>query len=554
MNRSKLTRKASNILFLAVFLPAFATTAFAAINGQDSHANLSRKTKSGEFKALAELRRDAAKGNVAAERNLGERYATGHGVKQKDYAQAAAWLMIARLGSNNDQHGSSTTLAKLQARMTMAQIAEAWNRVGVLYATGQARKPGQTRVDHWFRKAAKAGNADAQYTLGRRYQQGHGRVQSNALAVRYFLDAAAQGEPRALDALRSMAGSGVGEAETALGWLYANGNGVTRDYTKAYSWWHKAATQSDPVAQVNLGSLYESGSGVDRDYTKAAHWYRKAAELGDTTAQVKLGMLYTSGHGVAQNYRAAAGWFKKAARNGDMKAMVRLAELYANGQGVKKNPAHAATLLAQAAERGNPEGQVALGSLLAQGRVIAPNKEQAAVLFMLAKSDGNVRAKQSLAELQATLSQKQLALAKRHAEMWRTVHLVRRASQGDLAAFEALRKMANNGVTGAQVAVGSLYNAGVLMVRDFNKAAAWYRKAAAQGSANAYRNLAELYKNGQGVRKNHVKQLEYLMLAAAGGNRHASAQAAALKWKMTPTEVAEAKTHVDGLQVARNTP
>jgi hypothetical protein len=500
--------------------------------------------------ALVELRSLAARDDTDAQRNLGGLYATGRGVRQKNYALAAAWLIIAHRDSHSRHHNSSATLTKLQTKMTTAQIAEAWNQVGLLYASGQAGENGQTRAGHWFRKAAKAGNAAAQYSLGQRYQQGRDRVRSNALAVRYFLAAASQGEPHALDALLSMAKSGVAEAETALGWLYANGEGVTRDYTKAYTWWYEAAGQSDPVAQVNLGSLYESGSGVNRDYSQAAGWYRKAAALRDTAAQVKLGTLYANGLGVTRNYHAAADWFKKAAGNGNTEAMVKLGELYANGRGVKQNPAQAASLYAQAAERGNADGQEALGSLLAQGQVVAQNKERAAVLFILAKTGGNDKASQSLAELRATLSPEQLDRAQQHAEMWRTVHLVRRASDGDLAAFEDLRKMASNGVRDAQVAVGTLYNAGVLMVRDYKEAAAWYRKAAAQGSANAYRNLAELYKNGQGVRKNHVKQLEYLMLAAAGGNRHASAQAADLKWTMTPTEVAQATHHVDGLQVA----
>lgn len=553
MNRSKWIKKTLTALFLAVLPVAFATSVFAATNGQGSGANVPKLAKSGSLKPLAELRRDAANGNADAERKLGGRYAAGHGVKQ-NIARAAAWLIIARRGSNGHPNGSSATLAKLQAKMTTAQIAEAWNQVGTLYATGRARRNGQTPADHWFRKAARAGNAGAQYTLGLRYEQGRGRVQSNALAVRYFLDAAAQGEPRALDALRSMARSGVGEAETALGWLYANGKGVTRDYRTAYSWWRKAAGQSDPVAQVNLGSLYETGSGVNRDYTKAAHWYREAARLRDTAAQVKIGMLYASGLGVARNYRAAAKWFKKAAGNGDTEAMVKLGNLYARGQGVEKNPAQAATLYAQAAERGNADGQEALGLLMEQGQVVARNEVRTAVLFMLAKTGGNTQAEQSLAALRGTMSKEQFALARRHAEMWRTVHLVRRASQGDLAAFEDLREMADKGVTGAQVAVGTLYQAGVLMVRDFKEAAAWYRKAAAQGSANAYRNLADLYEKGDGVRKNHVRQLEYLMLAAAGGNRHASAQAAELKWKMTPTEIAEAKSQVKGLEVAQAAP
>ena len=554
MDRSKLIKKACTTLFFCAFILVFGAPAFAAQNSLVRQETAFSAAISGHAKTLTDLRRAAATGDAGAQRSLGERYATGRGVKQKDSVRAAAWLIIAGLDSNGQRGGSPVTLSKLQTRMTTAQIADAWNQVGVLYATGQAGKNTQAQARHWFRKAAEAGNADAQYALGLRYEQGRGRVQSNAEAARYYLDAAAQGQPRALEALQSMARSGVGEAETALGWLYASGQGVGRDYGKAYYWWHKAAGMDDPVAQVNLGSLYESGSGVARDYRKAAYWYRKAGALGDATAQAKIGMLYTSGHGVAQNDTIAAAWFKRAASNGNTEALVKLGELYAKGQGVQKNPARAAAYFAQAAQRGNPDGLEALGSALAQGQGVSRDKERAAVLFMLARTGGNARASQSLSRLQATLSPKQLARAQRHAEMWRTLHAFRRASHGDLAAFGELRKMARDGNTGAQVALGTLYNAGVLMETDLGKAAAWYRKAAKQGSGNAEYNLAELYVKGQGVSKDPVKALEYLMVSAAHGNRRASAQAAALKWQMSPAQIAEAKQNVNGMLVADATP
>ena len=45
----------------------------------------------------------------------------------------------------------------------------------------------------WFRKAAKQGVAEAQYTLGRMYDQGYGVAQNDVKALVLFELAAAQG-------------------------------------------------------------------------------------------------------------------------------------------------------------------------------------------------------------------------------------------------------------------------------------------------------------------------------------------------------------------------
>ncbi len=52
------------------------------------------------------------------------------------------------------------------------------------------------------------------------------------------------------------------------------------------------AEQGDAVVQISLGWMYEKGQGVEQDYTKAVSWYRKAAEQGYAEAQFNLGLIY----------------------------------------------------------------------------------------------------------------------------------------------------------------------------------------------------------------------------------------------------------------------
>lgn len=39
--------------------------------------------------------------------------------------------------------------------------------------------------------------------------------------------------------------------------MYTYGLGVTKDYSQAFKWLNKAATQGNPEAQIGMGSLYK---------------------------------------------------------------------------------------------------------------------------------------------------------------------------------------------------------------------------------------------------------------------------------------------------------
>ena len=60
-----------------------------------------------------------------------------------------------------------------------------------------------------------------------------------------------------------------------------------------------AAEAGDAEAQFFVGVLYAEGEGVPRNYMAAVAWYRRAAEQGHATAQGMLGAMYARGRGVA---------------------------------------------------------------------------------------------------------------------------------------------------------------------------------------------------------------------------------------------------------------
>ena len=69
--------------------------------------------------------------------------------------------------------------------------------------------------------------------------------------------------------LRRRAEQGDAEAQFSLGFRYDEGEGVPEDRQEALQWWRKAAEQGHAMSQDNLGVSYEIGEGVAQDSAEA---------------------------------------------------------------------------------------------------------------------------------------------------------------------------------------------------------------------------------------------------------------------------------------------
>ncbi len=83
------------------------------------------------------------------------------------------------------------------------------------------------------------------------------------------------------------------------------------------SFLRKAAEQGDAAAQTNLGLMYANGEGVLKDDKAAVKWYRRAAEQGYADAQFNLGVMCHTGDALPKDYVAAYAWYSLAAFDGD---------------------------------------------------------------------------------------------------------------------------------------------------------------------------------------------------------------------------------------------
>jgi len=97
------------------------------------------------------------------------------------------------------------------------------------------------------------------------------------------------------------------------------------------------AVKSVPSGLNNMGSRYQYGDGVSQDYTKAFSLYQKAANAGLAIAKTNLGYMYDNGLGIKKNKLKAISLYKSAATSSDPRGMINLGEMYRTGDHIEKS-------------------------------------------------------------------------------------------------------------------------------------------------------------------------------------------------------------------------
>lgn len=170
---------------------------------------------------------------------------------------------------------------------------------------GSLFREAQRRIDDIvarLKQGAGQGDPEAQYFLGVMYYRGWGNLTKD--------------RSKSFDLFQKAAEQGYAEAQFMLGHMYDLGTNVRPDYKKAFDLYMKAAAQGNADAMVGLGEMYEDGKGMRPDYGKARGWYEKAAALEDGDAQGSLGLMYEKGQVGQVDMDKARAWYKKGCANG----------------------------------------------------------------------------------------------------------------------------------------------------------------------------------------------------------------------------------------------
>ena len=103
--------------------------------------------------------------------------------------------------------------------------------------------------------------------------------------------------------------------------------------------------------------------------------------------------------------------------------------------------------------------------------------------------------------------------------------LGRGAEQDETAAEDLYRRTlpeiranAEAGVDWAQTDLASLYEDGMVVGQDIERAFSWYLRAAEQGYSGAQTNLGTLYYYGRGVEKSRENAIDWYRAAADQGD------------------------------------
>jgi hypothetical protein len=81
-------------------------------------------------------------------------------------------------------------------------------------------------------------------------------------------------------ALEAGAAAGKAEAQYQLGLAYESGDGIGQDDFQAVRWLRAAAEQNYPPAALDLGWMLANGYGVSKDLDQAYFWFVRATALG----------------------------------------------------------------------------------------------------------------------------------------------------------------------------------------------------------------------------------------------------------------------------------
>lgn len=137
---------------------------------------------------------------------------------------------------------------------------------------------------------------------------------------------------KALDAYNSMdyetafsvwqplAEGGDADSQYGLGMMYGNGFGVDMDDALAIKWYGLAAAQGHPGAQCNLAVMHQNGWGVPLNEDEAVRLYMEAADQGVAEAMVALGRHFAMDFSEEYDPVQAYKWFSLAALLDDVDA------------------------------------------------------------------------------------------------------------------------------------------------------------------------------------------------------------------------------------------
>jgi len=203
-----------------------------------------------------------------------------------------------------------------------------------------------------------------------------------------------------------LTGSPSPEESNRVGVMYFTGNGVSKDYAKAFACFLYAADCGLANAQYNLAVCYEKGLGTAQNLGEAASWYLKAVKQDDADAMYSLGAFFENGTFVKKDLKQAFNLYMRAAERGHVKAMLNVGYAFDNGDGVEVDKNEAFKWYLKAANQGDAVAQNNVAYAYEHGEGVAKDIELAKKWYVKAIDNGNEAARKNLEALEKRMAPK----------------------------------------------------------------------------------------------------------------------------------------------------
>ncbi|HEX8673370.1 MAG TPA: CHAT domain-containing protein, partial [Longimicrobium sp.] len=251
------------------------------------------------------------------------------------------------------------------------------------------------------------------------------------------------------------------------------------------------------TSAVSSGTVAELEEAKARcaagDADSAFHLFEKAARAGNLEAQGLEAIAYMTGRGAHHDPELGVEKLRKAAHKGDLRSMTVLATAYETGYGMTRaSRYHARYWLNKAARRGDAEAMRRLGVVYRQAK-----SDSALYWLNRAVAAGSADARVDLGY------------------MYDGGLLVARDKE---KAFQQYAAAARAGSPRGMYAVGSVFQAGVGVKKDAVQAHRWFYRAACAGSPDAMAAIGEQYLLGNGVPADSGMAKRWFRLASAAGS------------------------------------
>jgi len=409
-----------------------------------------------------------------------------------------------------------------------------------------------------LRSLVRQENIEAAYLQARMYEKGDGVAKDVKEARRLYSIAAAGGHEAAqqkldifnvqatdksvvIDWYLPAAQEGDTEAQYNLGFMYETGWGVAENPTEAIRWYREASEMQHDVAQLRLAMMLIVGAGTPVSMRNGLELLHQSAENGNRIAEILVQDMFDVGDVDDKSAKQIVSGIRRIFDDGELETintLRRSLKAFRKGPAestvvsndeipvatdpidvvkavtqknrdvkrsvpVIKEPAHKADekliehenrkiakgnlykWYSEEAANGEPDAQYHLGVLYIKGDEVEKDVEEGLHWMKLAAEQGH-----------------ELALI--YTKLWQDDF--DQNSFGSTIAIAWLKKSARDWNQQAVFTLGTLYETGRGVEKNFKQATQWYKFAAVNGHSSAKRRLALIRKGGALLEKEGVSR------------------------------------------------